>query len=221
MSWQRWHIEGLEKQLSSEEALLLSKGTWVSFPACEQWLTAFSNYRVRGSDALLWPPEEPGTHAVHIHAWRQNTHMHETKINRPLKLKSDDILKIRPKRPIIIYLLCPPFLWTSNSHWLWDLCNNLFSFIEVPRAVRKTQRESILQTCRLLFFSLSVLNSRGEQACKRVVPPDQDTADGASNTPMAMNGWMCEWLNEHCHEACFPLGILLHLVKSLRNSTQR
>lgn len=31
----------------------------------------------RGPDTYFWPPQTPGTHVVHIHICRQNTHTHK------------------------------------------------------------------------------------------------------------------------------------------------
>ena len=35
------------------------------------------NFGSKGSDVCLWPPRAPGTHVVHRHTYRQNTHTKE------------------------------------------------------------------------------------------------------------------------------------------------
>jgi hypothetical protein len=43
-------------------------------PACQ--LTTICNSSSRGTDALFWPARVGGTRAVHLHAYRWNTHTH-------------------------------------------------------------------------------------------------------------------------------------------------
>lgn len=67
---------GVERRLS---VWLLFQRTQVLFPAHTWWLTTICNCSFKGSDVRLWPPWAPGTHMVHIHTCRQNTHTYKTK----------------------------------------------------------------------------------------------------------------------------------------------
>lgn len=75
-----WITRGPKRWSSSS-----SRGPW--FPAPTWWHMVDPNYdsSSRGSDTLLWPPQAPCTHMVHILTCSHNTHTHKIKIIKTLK----------------------------------------------------------------------------------------------------------------------------------------
>lgn len=51
-------------------------------PQHTRWLTVTYNSSLRRSDVFFWPPRAPGTHMVHSHIYRQNTHTDGIKIRK-------------------------------------------------------------------------------------------------------------------------------------------
>lgn len=72
-------VEGLEKAVKSSYSLVAISKDVGSVPAATGQLPKVCNAIYRGSDTSFWPPRKQGTHAVHLHTFRQNTKLIHTK----------------------------------------------------------------------------------------------------------------------------------------------
>lgn len=61
---------GLGRELSGYEHWLFLQQTWVHFPVCTWWFTMTCNSSSKGSNALFWTSQAPGTWVEHRYTYK-------------------------------------------------------------------------------------------------------------------------------------------------------
>lgn len=73
---------GEERWLSGEEPLLYMQRLQVWFPDPTRWLKTTCKFSFKGSNALFWPPQVPGTQCTDTHADKALININNNYINK-------------------------------------------------------------------------------------------------------------------------------------------